>query len=53
VQLGNDIMVAVQAEMADPQATSPTHRAHQRHRAALKAAFPEVEWIFFEPDDSP
>jgi hypothetical protein len=42
VQLGNDIMVAVQAEMADPQRPSRRHRAHQRTEAALKAAFPEV-----------
>jgi cation diffusion facilitator family transporter len=54
VHLGNDIMVAVQAEMADPQATIADSIVRiNETEAALKAAFPEVKWIFFEPDDSP
>ena len=54
VQLGNDIMVAVQAEMADPQATMADSIVRiNETEVALKAAFPEVKWIFFEPDDSP
>ena len=54
VQLGNEIMVAVQAEMADPDATvADTIVRINESEAALKAAFPDVKWIFFEPDDSP
>ena len=54
VQLGNDIMVAVQAEMAEPQASvADTIVRMNASEVALKAAFPEVRWIFFEPDDSP
>jgi len=54
VQLGNDIMVAVQAEMTDPQATvADTITRINASEAALKVAFPDVKWIFFEPDDSP
>ena len=54
IQLGNDIMVAVQAEMADPQATMADSIVRiNASEAALKAAFPDVKWIFFEPDDSP
>ena len=54
VQLGNDIMVAVQAEMADPQETIADAIVRiNASEAALKLAFPEVRWIFFEPDDSP
>ena len=54
VQLGNDVMVAVQAGMADPQASvADTITRINATEAALKAAFPEIRWIFFEPDDSP
>jgi hypothetical protein len=46
-------MVAVQAEMADPQKTiADSIVLINETEAALKAAFPEVKWIFFEPDDS-
>jgi divalent metal cation (Fe/Co/Zn/Cd) transporter len=54
VQLGNDVMVAVQAGMADPQASvADTIVRINATEAALKVAFPEIRWIFFEPDDSP
>ena len=54
LQLGSEIMVAVQAEMAEPEA--PTSLSITRINAievALKQRFPEVKWSFFEPDDSP
>ena len=54
LQMGNDIMVAVQAEMVDPQASMADGISRiNETEAALKAAFPEVRWSFFEPDDSP
>jgi cation diffusion facilitator family transporter len=54
MQLGNEIMVAVQAQMQDPGATvADTIVRMNASEAALKAAFPDVKWIFFEPDDSP
>jgi cation diffusion facilitator family transporter len=54
VQLGNDVMLAVQAGMADPQASvADTITRINETEAALKVAFPEIRWIFFEPDDSP
>lgn len=53
LQLGNDIMVAVQFEMHEPLAsTAENIRRINASEAALKAAFPEVRWSFFEPDDS-
>jgi cation diffusion facilitator family transporter len=53
LQLGNDIMVAVQAEMADPEASTAVNIERiNKTEAALKAAFPEIRWSFFEPDDS-
>jgi len=54
LQLGNDIMLAVQAEMADTAVDGATMvRNINAVEAAVKAAFPEVMWSFFEPDDSP
>lgn len=54
LQLGNDIMVAVQAEMADPEASTAVSIGRiNKVEAALKATFPDVRWSFFEPDDSP
>ena len=54
LQLGNDIMVAVQAGMSDPEASTAVSIARiNAIESALKAAFPDVRWSFFEPDDSP
>ena len=54
VQLGSEIMLAVQAEMAGPATEGQTIVAQiNAVEAAVKAAFPEVRWSFFEPDDSP
>jgi cation diffusion facilitator family transporter len=54
LQLGNDIMVAVQAEMQESQCLLVEGiRAINRIEADLKVAFPDVKWSFFEPDDSP
>lgn len=53
LQMGNDIMVAVQAEMANPDlSTAETIALMNATEAALKAQFPDVKWCFFEPDDS-
>ena len=54
LQLGNDIMLAVQAEMADTTVDGATMVLHiNAVEAAVKAEFPDVRWSFFEPDDSP
>lgn len=47
LQLGSDAMVAVQARMRE--ATHAPALAEQIERA-MKQAFPEVRWSFFEPD---
>jgi cation diffusion facilitator family transporter len=53
LQLGNDVMVAVQAEMADPSvSTAQTLILINSIEADMRAKFPEVRWSFFEPDDS-
>ena len=52
VQLGNDIMVAVQAEPKDLQAPTGENIARVNAvEAALRAKFTDVKWCFFEMDD--
>ena len=50
LQLGEDVMVAVKARMAiagsEQQMVANINRCEQ----ALKTAFPQVQWLFFEPD---
>ncbi len=50
LQLGNDVMLSVQAEMQENQsATALVHQINDVERA-IKQEFPEVRWSFFEPD---
>jgi cation diffusion facilitator family transporter len=54
LQLGSDILVSVQARMSDPEASTADNIARiNATEAALRQAFPDVRWCFFEPDDSP
>ena len=49
LQLGTSLMVAVKARMKGnslAEAVSAINRAE----AALRAEFPEIQWLFFEPD---
>jgi cation diffusion facilitator family transporter len=49
LQLGTSVMVAVKVKMkADtaPQLVAAINRAEQ----AMRAQFPEIQWLFFEPD---
>ena len=49
MQLGTSLMVAVKAKMKGASAVelvSAINRAEQ----ALRAEFPEIQWLFFEPD---
>ncbi|AWV06913.1 cation diffusion facilitator family transporter [Marilutibacter maris] len=50
LQLGNDMMVSVQAQMRDSgDSRSLVERINGVERA-LKQTFPDVRWSFFEPD---
>ena len=54
LQLGNDILVSVQARLRDPAASTAENIARiNATEAALRQAFPDVRWCFFEPDESP
>jgi cation diffusion facilitator family transporter len=52
LQLGTDIMVAVQASMDPGLAFSDLVTRINTIEAEMRQKFPEVKWSFFEPDDS-
>jgi cation diffusion facilitator family transporter len=49
MQLGTSLMVAVKVRMS-PEDTKQLIEAINRAEAALRAEFPEIQWLFFEPD---
>jgi cation diffusion facilitator family transporter len=50
LQLGNDVMVAVKAKMRRVTGMREMIADINRCEAGLKTAFPQVKWVFFEPD---
>ena len=50
LQLGKDVMVAVKAKMAKTDSAEALVEAINRCEAAFKKAYPQVLWLFFEPD---
>jgi cation diffusion facilitator family transporter len=49
-QLGPDVMVAVKAKMRPAQTGLALIEAINRVEQSFRAAFPQVQWLFFEPD---
>jgi cation diffusion facilitator family transporter len=49
LQLGSSVMVAVKARMKGGTADELVE-AINRCEAAMRAEFPEIQWLFFEPD---
>src|SRR5262245_26025147 len=49
LQLGTSVMVAVKVRMKASSAAALVD-AINRAEAALRAQFPEIQWLFFEPD---
>jgi len=49
-QHGEDIVVAVKARMAEEQSARALIEAINTCERALRQEFPEVRWLFFEPD---
>jgi divalent metal cation (Fe/Co/Zn/Cd) transporter len=49
LQLGTSIMVALKVRMKAASAKELI-AATNRAEAALRAEFPEIQWLFFEPD---
>ncbi|MGH8084114.1 MAG: cation diffusion facilitator family transporter [Lysobacter sp.] len=50
LQLGNDVMVSVQARMRESERASVLIEEINTVETAMKQAFPEVRWSFFEPE---
>ena len=50
LQLGKDVMVAVKAKMVKMDSAEALVNAVNHCEVALKQAFPQVLWLFFEPD---
>ena len=55
LQLGDEIMVSIQAQMKPPQGTEAVDEFEliDRIEQALRQVFPQIRWIFFEPDNDP
>jgi cation diffusion facilitator family transporter len=51
MQMGNTLMVAVKAKMKAATMAEGV-AAINRAEAALRAEFPEIQWLFFEPDNT-
>ncbi|MGH8030172.1 MAG: cation diffusion facilitator family transporter [Arenimonas sp.] len=52
LQLGPDVLVAVQARMDGEMRTDALVASINVIEAELRRTFPDVKWSFFEPDDS-
>lgn len=52
LQLGAQLMVAVKANMREAETASMLLNDVNAIERELKAAFPQVRWLFFEPDTS-
>lgn len=50
LQLGNEALVSVQAQMRETGSLDNLVAEINKVEAAMKQAFPEVRWSFFEPD---
>ena len=50
LQLGNDVMVAVKALMKETSGNMELMQNINECECAIKKEFPQVKWIFFEPD---
>lgn len=52
LQLGDDVLVSVKARMSEQGALAALIASINTVERDLRAAFPEVRWSFFEPDDA-
>jgi cation diffusion facilitator family transporter len=52
LQLGNDVMVAVKAQMAPTESSGKLVSCINTVEAAFRQKYPQVRWSFFEPDEA-
>jgi divalent metal cation (Fe/Co/Zn/Cd) transporter len=50
LHMGGDVMVAVKARMDPQPSVDALVREINAIEAALRARFPKIRWVFFEPD---
>mgnify|MGYP007087018771 FL=1 len=50
LQMGNDVMVAVKAKMTAMDGAQALVADINRTEALFRQRFPQVQWLFFEPD---
>ena len=50
LHMGSDVMVAVKAKMRDHPTTDALVEEINAVEAAFRERFPQVHWVFFEPD---
>jgi len=50
LQMGTDVMVAIKARMNHYDSATDMIAATNACEKAFKAAYPQVKWVFFEPD---
>lgn len=50
LQLGDDVMVAVKAELRERERAATLIDEINRCEQSLRERFPQIRWIFFEPD---
>jgi cation diffusion facilitator family transporter len=53
LQLGDQVMLAVKARMREEEGALRLVEDINRVEAALRGAFPQIRWLFFEPDVRP
>ena len=49
-QMGADVMVAVKAKMRSAESAAGLVAGINRVEHGFRVAFPDVRWLFFEPD---
>ena len=52
LQLGDDVMLAVKAQMAPVERPAQLIAAINAVEASIRERYPQVRWCFFEPDDT-
>ena len=53
LQLGDEILLAVKARMRESEDAARLIDDVNRVEADVRTAFPQIQWLFFEPDDRP
>ena len=50
LQMGSDVMIAIKAKMQEKESAQDLVKDINAAESAFRERFPEVRWLFFEPD---